>query len=143
MEIYQPDRPGDLLRGRFKLISAYRYTRSHQWKLFKYLGHQDIIWEFVENPTFTIYNGVVMFHGKLREHFKSNPAKDTAFNYYPVERMLQIDRSDHDSGGICSMYIHERYRVEYIAENYYWIYDLESVEKEPEDYFFRFKLERM
>ncbi len=39
--------------------------------------------------------------------------------------------------------INDRYRVEHIHGDEYWLYDLEDVEAEPDDYKFKMKIKKM
>ena len=61
----------------------------------------------------------------------------------PPTGLLYIDRSDYEPDGFVNTCINDRYRVEHIRGDEYWLYDLEDVEAEPEDYKFRMKIKKM
>ena len=72
-----------------------------------------------------------------------SPKEETEYAYYPADKQLYIDRSDYEPDGVCNICINDRYRVEHIRNNEYWLYDLEEVENEPEDYKFRMKINKL
>jgi hypothetical protein len=70
----------------------------------------------------------------LHEVRLNHKLETTEYTYCPADRQLYIDRSDYKPDGFVNICINDRYRVEHIRRNEYWLYDLEGVEKEPEDY---------
>lgn len=126
--------------GKFKVMSLYCYVQEQGWTLFKRYGNNSFLWEFEEERRLSFNSGAKAFEGKLKEDFEDSPKEITEYAYYPSDRQLYIDRSDYAPDGFCNICINDRYRVEHIRNNEYWLYDLEDVEKEPEDYRFRMKV---
>lgn len=126
--------------GKFRVISLYCYVKDHGWKLLRRYGKNSFMWEFEQERQIKIPSGEIVYKGKLREHFAASPKEMTGYIYYPSEHLLHIDRSGYTRGTVHSICINDRYRVEHIRDNEYWLYDLEGVEKEPEGYRFRMKI---
>lgn len=126
--------------GKWKVVSLYAYVQEQGWTLFRRYGHNSFIWEFEQTKILNFPSGEVAYEGKLKEHFIHSPKEETEYAYYPSDRQLYIDRSDYLEDGFCNICINDRYRVEHIRKNEYWLYDLEDVEKEPEDYQFKIKV---
>ncbi len=80
--------------------------------------------------------GAVAYEGKLNEHFHTSPKEETEYAHYPDDRQLYIDRSDYEPDDFCNICINDRYRVEHIRDSKYWLYDLEDVRNEQDDYRF-------
>lgn len=129
--------------GKWKIVSLYAYVQEQGWTLFKRYGHNSFTWEFEEDRQLNFQSGEVAYEGKLKEHFKHGHKDETEYAYYPSDRKLSIDRSDYAPDGFCNICINDRYRIERINDNDIWLYDLEDVENEPEDYCFRIKIRRI
>jgi len=129
--------------GKFKVVSLYCYVQEQGWTLFKRYGPKSFTWEFAPEKQLDFPSGGMAYEGKLKEHFHASPKEITEFAYYPADRQLYIDRSDYELDGFINICINDRYRVEHIGGNDYWLYDLEDVEKEPEDYKFRMKVRKI
>lgn len=129
-----------LFTGKFKVVSLYVNIVEQGWILFKRYGNNSFLWEFVPDRTLQFSSGTVAYEGKLVEHFKDSPKEITDFAWYPEDRQLYIDRSDYAPDGFCNICINDRYRVERINKTDFWLYYLEDVENEPEDYQYRIKV---
>lgn len=130
----------NIFTGKFKVLAVYCNVQEQGWTLFKRYGHKSFRWEFIQEKEIPFPDGTVAYEGRLKEHFKDSPKEQTEFAYYPSDRQLYIDRSDYAPDGFCNICINDRYRVEHIGKNDYWLYDLEDVEKEPDDYRYRIKI---
>lgn len=133
----------NIFTGKFKVISVYCYVQDHGWTLFKRYGHNSFTWEFDEQKVLEFSSGEVAYEGELREHFRHSPKEVTEYSYYPADKQLYIDRSDYAPDGYCNICINDRYRVEHIKGDEYWLYDLEDVEIEPDDYKVRIKIKKV
>ncbi len=133
----------NIFTGKWKIVSVYCYVQQQGWTFMKRYGPGDFIWEFEQERQLLSRVGESGFEGKLHEHFSDTPKGVTEYAYYPCDRKLYIDRSDYEPVGYCNICVNDRYRAEYIRENEYWLYDLEDVEKEPEDYRFRLKIKKI
>lgn len=132
-----------LFSGKFKVVSLYLNIANQGWTLFKRYGNNSFLWEFLPDKTLRFRTGAVAYAGKLKEHFKDSPKEVTEFAWYPEDKKLYIDRSDYEPDGFCNICINDRYRVEWINKTDFWLYDLDGVEKEPEDYRYRMKAKNM
>lgn len=133
----------NIFTGKFKVVSLYCFVREKGWTLFKRYGHNSFRWEFTEEKILKFQSGTVAYEGELKEYFRHSPEEITEYAYYPTDRQLYIDRSDYAPDGFCNICINDRYRIEYIREGEYWLYDLEDVENEPDDYEFRIKIRKI
>ena len=129
--------------GKWKIVSLYCNVVEQGWTLFKRYGHGAFVWEFCEIGSVRFPVGSVFHSGVLRELRSKHDPETTEFTYCAADRLLYIDRSDYEPDGFVNVCINDRYRVEHIRGEEYWLYDLEDVEKEPEDYRFRMKIKRI
>ncbi len=129
-----------LFSGKFKVVSLYLNVVEQGWTLFRRYGPKTFLWEFIPDKTLNFPSGTVAYEGKLHEHFRESPKEVTEFAWYPEDKQLYIDRSDYEPDGFINICINDRYRVERINKTDFWLYDLEDVENEPEDYRFRMKV---
>lgn len=129
--------------GKFKIVSLYCKIQGQGWTLFKRYGNGSFIWEFGESKTLNFSSGAVACEGNLKENFKTGPGGITGYAYYPSDSQLYIDRSGYAPDGFCDICVNDRYRVERIRDGEYWLYDLEDVKNEPEDYRLRIKIRKI
>ncbi len=101
------------------------------------------MWEFCEIGSVRFPVGSVFHSGVLRELRSKHEPDTTEYTYCAADRLLYIDRSDYEPDGFVNICINDRYRVEHIHGDEYWLYDLEDVENEPDDYRFRIKIRRL
>lgn len=120
-----------LFRGTWKIVSLYCNVQGQGWTLFKKYGRNSFIWTFTQKDY------------RLIEQRKGEDATLTEYSYFPSDKQLYIDRSDYEPDGFCNICINDRYRVEKINDSELWLYDLEDVENEPEDYRFKMKIRRL
>ncbi|VDR33835.1 Uncharacterised protein [Alistipes sp. cv1] len=139
----EQDQSVNIFTGKWKVVSLYCFVQEQGWTLFKRYGHNSFFWEFEEVRKLEFPTGTVAYEGRLKEHFIHSPKEETEYAYYPSDRQLYIDRSDYEPDGFCNICINDRYRAEHIRKNEYWLYDLEDVEKEPEDYRYRIKIRQV
>ena len=135
--------PRNPFTGRWKVLSLYCNVHGQGWTLFKVYGHKSFVWEFTETKCIEFPSGGVMYDGKLRELRWKHEPEETEYSYYTKEKHLYIDRSDIEDDGFINICINDSYQVEWINKNDMWIYDLDKVNKEPEEYRFRMKLRRL
>ena len=129
--------------GRWKVISLYCNVHNQGWMLFEIYDPKSFIWEFTEIQKIEFPSGSVAYGGKLTELRQKQEPEKTEYAYYPSDRHLYIDRSDIESDGFVNMCINDRYRVEWINDTDLWLYDLEDIGKEPEEYRFKMKIRRL
>jgi hypothetical protein len=129
--------------GKWKIVSLYSNVVEQGWTLFKRYGSRSFVWEFCEIGSVRFPNGSTLHSGVLRELRSKHKPETTEYTYCPADRLLYIDRSHYEPDGFISICINDRYRVEYIRGDKYWLYDLEDVENEPEDYRFRMKIKKI
>jgi hypothetical protein len=133
----------NIFTGKWRIVSLYCNVVEQGWTLFKRYGPQDFIWEFTEIASVRLPTGGVLHSGVLHEVRLKHEPQPTEYSYCPADRHLYIDRSCYEPDGFTNICINDRYRVEHIREDEYWIYDLENVEKEPEGYRFRMKIKKL
>lgn len=133
----------NLLIGRWRIVSLYANVVGRGWTLFKRYTSNSTIWELTEEKTLDFPSGNVSFKGRLTEHMRGQEEALAEYAYFPQHRELFIDRSEYGEGGTCTSFLNDRYRVEQINPSYLWLYELEEVKNEPEDYRFRIKLKRI
>ncbi len=120
--------------GKWRIVGLYCNVVEQRWTLFKRYGSKSFVWEFCEIGSVRFPNGSTLHSGVLRELRSKHEPETTEYTYCPVDRLLYIDRSDYlQPDGFVNICINDRYRVEHIRGEEYWLYDLEDVEKEPED----------
>ena len=129
--------------GKWKIVSLYCNVVEQGWTLFKRYGHGAFVWEFCEIGSVRFPVGSVFHSGVLRELRSKHEPETTEYTYCSADRLLYIDRSDYEPDRFVNICINDRYRVEHIRGNEYWLYDLENVENEPEDYKFKMKIKKM
>lgn len=132
----------NLFIGKWKIVSLYCNVVDQGWTLFKTYGRNSFIWEFIEISSIRFPNGSILHKGHLRELCRKHEPITTEYTYCERDRLLYIDRSDYEPEGFVNICINDRYRIEHIRRNEYWLYDLEDVENEPEDYRFRMKIKK-
>lgn len=135
--------PRNPFTGQWKVLSLYCNVHDQGWILFKVYGHKSFVWEFTETDKIKFPSGTVVYGGKLRELRRKEEPFETEFAYYPSDKHLYIDRSDIAEDGFINTCINERYRVERINDKDLWIYDLEDVNKEPQEYCFKMKIRKL
>jgi hypothetical protein len=129
--------------GKWRIISLYCNVVDQGWTLFKRYGSKSFVWEFCEIGSVRFPSGSVLHSGVLHEVRPKHKAETTEYSYCSADRQLYIDRSDYEPDGFVNICINDCYRVERVTETEYWLYDLEDVEKEPEDYRFRIKIKKL
>lgn len=129
--------------GHFAITDLYCNSEEYSWILFRVNGQEDVVWEFVQTQELTFRSGNVVYGGKLIEHLKGHEDIVTEYAYYPREKCLYIDRTQYADAGFFRICINNRLRVEPIDETTYWLYGLEGIENEPEDYRLRMKVKKI
>ncbi len=129
--------------GKWRIVSLYCNVVEQGWTLFKRYGSKSFVWEFCEIGSVRFPTGSTLHSGVLSESRLKYEPETTEFTYCSADRLLYIDRSDYEPDGFVNICINYRYRVEHIRGDEYWLYDLEDVEKEPEDYRFRMKIKKI
>lgn len=129
----------NIFTGKWRIAALYANVVGQGWTLFKEYEPDEFTWGFTESLRLTFPAGTFVYSGKMLEQIKDGKDFLTEFSYFAEDRQLYIDRSDYAEDGFCNICINDRYRVEQISPAELWLYDLEDVEKEPEDYRFRIK----
>ncbi len=132
----------NILIGKWKITGLYYFVPKKGRKLFKQNGQNGYTWNFKKDMRTSIRSGGASFCGDLEERFASGGRETTRYAYFPSERKLYIDRSAYEPDGFCDICIEDRYLVEVITADEYWLYDLQDVEKESDDFLFRIKIKR-
>ncbi len=133
----------NIFTGKWRVVSLCCNVVEQGWTLFKRYGRKSFVWEFCEIGSVRFPVGSVIHSGILRELRLKREPETTEFTYCAADRLLYIDRSDYEPDGFVNICINDRYRVEHIRGDEYWLYDLEDVEKEPEDYKFKMKIKKL
>ena len=133
----------NILVGKWKIVSLYGYVEPLGWVLVKRYGRKGMVWEFTPLREHVFPAGSAVAEGLLIEHYPGLGAEVTEYAYYAADRLLYIDRSHIAGDDFVELCLNDRYRVEQITETDYWLYDLEDVETEPEDYRYRVKIRRI
>ena len=113
-----------------------------RWKVVNPETGATAIWEFTPQKEVQFLNGEMDCSGILKETYPDWETT-TEYNYYPGERKLAVDRSIYLPDGFLDACIEEHYRVERVGDGTLRLYDLEGVEKEPDDYELILELEKM
>lgn len=121
-------------------MSLYYNEPGKGWVLFKIYGPDSFVWEFTEIKKIEFPSGEIAYGDKLKELRREHPPEEIEYAYYPSDQQLYVDRSDTEEDGFIGICINDRYRVGRISKNEMWLYDLEDVNQEPEDYRFRMKI---
>ena len=129
--------------GKWKIVSLYGYVEPLGWVLVKRYGRKSMIWEFTPLRERVFPVGGAVAEGLLLEHHPGLGADVMEYIYYATNRLLYIDRSHIAGDSFVEICLADRYRVEQITETEYWLYDLEDVETEPEDYRYRIKIRKL
>ncbi len=117
----------DYLAGKWRVTAFYLNTNLG-WKLTKQYGLNSFLWEFDRD-------------GKLLEKRKDKPDFHTYYILNISERELLIDRSGFEKGDTLSLNC--RYLIEFINENECYLYDMENIDVEPQNYRYRMKIKRL
>ena len=105
----------------------YHVKTPDGWQFYEYCGPDEVlIWE-------------IMANGNVIERMESNPAYIAVgtFCTSAFELCIQNERNPCWKGRL-----NQRYRVELISDNELWLYGLEDVINEPEEYHYRLKAAR-
>ncbi len=137
------DESENIFTGKWRVVSLYCNVVKQGWMLFKRYRPKSFVWEFCEIGSVRFPIGSVLHSGVLRESRPKSEPETTEYTYCAADRLLYIDRSDYEPDGFVNICINDRYWVEHIRGDEYWLYDLEDVEKEPEDYRFRMKIKKI
>ena len=129
--------------GKWKIVSLYGYVDPLGWVLVKRYGRKGMIWEFTPLREHVFPAGSAVTDGLLIEHYPGFGAEVTEYAYYAADRLLYIDRSHIAADGFVELCLNDRYRVATMDANTCWLYDLEDVETEPEDYRYRVKIRKV
>lgn len=137
---YHPRNP---FNGKWKVLRLYCNVHNQGWVLFKIYGNKSFIWEFSETEKVEFPSGNVFYSGMLREFRRNHAPEETEYSFSSKDKRLYIDRSHVEQDNFINICINEHYRVEHINDNDIWLYDLENVGKEPEEYRFKMKIRRI
>lgn len=137
------DTPINFFSGEWEVAGLYIRTTKGGWKQCKTYNTNIQTWTFIEERILNFYMGNSACEGTLTERSPSQKELSTKFAYYPQERKLFIDRSAYAEDGFCEACINEKYRVEPVSLSELWLYNLEDVGNEPEDYMLRVKMRRV
>ena len=129
----------NIFKGTWRVEGLYSHVEGQRWELVESFDDNSMLWEFTDEDQLFFKSGETAFTGLLKEH-SENGTDITQYGYYPSDRQLFIDSSYYEPDGFCSVYINDRYRVEHIRRKEYWLYNLEDVKNEPEDYLYRLKI---
>lgn len=105
-------------------------------------GPPNVRWVFGTTARIRMACGEKVFTGMLEVRYDHGPSRYTGYVYYVGRRLLCINRCPFGTGreevagdeprrGDCWA---DRYRVRRVRANEYLLYDLDGVEKEPDDY---------
>lgn len=114
--------------GTWKITLLYCQVVDKGWVLFKRYGSGKRAWTFDDKKSY--------------EHLRKKPDYVTDYGYIPDEKFLWIDQSDIADDGYINICVEDHYRVEIVSLKTVWLYPLEDVKNEPEDYRFKMKLIR-
>lgn len=134
--------PKNILAGKWKIVTFYAKRPDKSWRMYKRYGNNVRLWEFTEGITINFYTGAIAYEGELIEIRKKWKDNTTEYAYYVDEQELYIDRSAYAEDGFCEACVNQKYRVVPINPDELWLYILEDVKNEPEDYVFRVKIKR-
>lgn len=100
------------------------------WQKLKEHQPQEYTWEFTPE-------------GKLIEKITGQDDFITEFSYFPDDHKLYIDRSDYCDDGYMFACYNDIYRTVIVTDCLLCLYDLEDVEVEPDDYYFRLNMKKI
>lgn len=126
--------------GDYKVVSLYIKVYGLGWKLFKKYTNNGFLWEFSSETDLSFAHDRVAFSGKFREIFFGNTTFTTEFKWYPEESYLYLDLKNYIYNTPRKVSINNSYRVESINRTDLWLYDLENVNCEPDDFRCKLKL---
>lgn len=129
--------------GKWTVEKQYYNDNALGWILYRIYGYKYFVWEFAETKKIDLPYGGVMCEGTLLETGKEMKPCLTTYMYYPCEGKLYIDRSSFLDDGFMDICENDIYRVEKVNKKDLFLYDLENVEREPQDYLFRTKIRKL
>lgn len=138
----QENQTDNLFSGKFRLLGLY-FKGSRGWKLVKKYEPDFFFWEFIPDTAPDLPPGTVSRSGTLLEYLEGGPGQETGFCWAPEENLLCIDSSyDGPGDGFCEIIVNDVYRVERTDPTDFWLYNLEQVDLEPDDYQCRIRIQK-
>ena len=130
------------LLGTWRIEGIYTCDPEQGWMFFPCIP-ENVRWTFTESGQFDFPDEGTAFVGTLEEHFGPDDSLETFYACYAGRRLLYIERSEVAEDGFVDLCVTDRYRIECTAPDECWLYDLEDVDREPEEYRFVLKIRKI
>lgn len=109
------------LRGKWEVEYSEYLTESHGWVLYEKFYKNALIWGFTEERQICFPGGKTAYEGVWNEYFNDRLHDTAAYSYFPEDGTQYFDRSDYSSDGFCNICRNDRYNIECIQENKYYL----------------------
>jgi len=119
------------LSGKWQSVNIGMLLHSG-WEILKHYQEDEMVWSFS-------LDGIV---STVTTNKFESPVIYASYLYKKDEKFLMIDGHDLDRDGNIHARIIECYRIEFVSPDEIYLYDLEDVEVEPDDYSLRIHLKR-
>lgn len=133
----------NLFTGKWMIAGIYANVVKQGWTLIKEYEPYEFTWEFTEEMKLSFPSGTVVYGGKLTQRLKEHKDILTGYSYYPADRQLQIDRPDVSAERHMPVCVNDLLRAEQTGPGEFWLYALNDVENEPQDYRFRIRIKHI
>lgn len=117
------------LIGKWQMV-CWKIRTADGWQMLSRYREKEYDWEFRPG-------------GILIERAAGQEPILTIYCYNPIERLLLVDCSDYTDDGYLFFCSEDRYRVDFLSDKYFVLYDLGGVKVEPDDYVLKLEMEKV
>lgn len=140
METRKEDDPDkNYFEGEFEVLSYEVLCKDGSWVRVPSLPceKKEFDWRFGEPYVRKYDSGEIVYEGSL--YVCGEPPKNvrSSYAYCPAEKLLYIEDILYYDDGVWDMYYSDRYRVYPREDGKIHLFNMEGVEKEPDDYVVR------